>query len=99
MTVAELLNDASRRGVSIWAEGSRLLYRPKDALTPELEAALKANKAEVLAVLEARVAIRAVNQVNSCGPLHVQPAKWVHRDGKAYCPACERFLGYVKGER
>ena len=26
---------------------------------------------------------------------HLNPATWVHRDGKAFCPGCKRFMGYV----
>ena len=32
-----------------------------------------------------------------CGSLHIQPQHWVHRDGRAYCPGCEKFMGYVRG--
>ena len=38
-------------------------------------------------------------QVEGCGSLHIQPQHWLHRGGKASCPACQRFMGYVRGER
>jgi hypothetical protein len=31
----------------------------------------------------------------SCGALHIQSDRWTHRDGKAYCPVCNDFMGYV----
>ena len=53
MSATALLEAAARLGITIWTEGERLLYRPKSALTPELAAKLKANKAELLAALSA----------------------------------------------
>ena len=32
----------------------------------------------------------------ACGALHVQPQHRDHRGGKAYCPNCGRFMGYVR---
>ena len=32
-----------------------------------------------------------------CGSTHIQPQHWVHQDGRAYCPGCGRFVGYVRG--
>jgi len=26
---------------------------------------------------------------------HINPLKWVHRDGKAFCPGCDKFMGRV----
>lgn len=26
---------------------------------------------------------------------HLNPATWIQRDGKAFCPGCKRFMGYV----
>jgi hypothetical protein len=40
----------------------------------------------------------SVSAHSPCGSLHIQPGRWVHRDGKAYCPCCERFMGYVRGQ-
>lgn len=28
--------------------------------------------------------------------LHIKAERWEHRDGKAYCPGCQRFMGYVR---
>ena len=48
---------------------------------------LARRKADVVAHLSAQ----------ACGPLHLQPGIWVHRDGRAYCPGCDKFMGYVRG--
>lgn len=32
----------------------------------------------------------------ACGDLHIHPERWNRRDGMAYCPACERFMGRVQ---
>lgn len=33
---------------------------------------------------------------SNCGPLHVQPGQWEHREGRATCPSCGKFMGYVR---
>jgi hypothetical protein len=44
----------------------------------------------------ARGAESAVQE--DCHTLHIQPQHWVRREGRAYCPGCERFMGYVRGK-
>ena len=31
-----------------------------------------------------------------CSGLHIQPQSWMCHDGKAYCPVCGKFMGYVR---
>ena len=31
-----------------------------------------------------------------CLDLHLQPEMWIYRDGKAYCPLCRVFKGYLR---
>ena len=31
-----------------------------------------------------------------CASLHTQPDSWNHRDGKAFCPKCDKFMGYCR---
>ncbi|MBM0274312.1 amino acid adenylation domain-containing protein [Micromonospora sp. STR1s_6] len=58
-TVQELAADLSRRGVMLWADGDELRVRaPRNALTDELRAALKENKAELLTLVRERAADR-----------------------------------------
>ena len=52
MTPAALWAELRRRKIELRADGDRLLYRPVDAVTPELRAALRECKAELLALLE-----------------------------------------------
>jgi len=29
---------------------------------------------------------------------HLDPTTWIQRDGKAFCPGCKRFMGYLIAE-
>ena len=51
MTPDSLLAELRRRGIELRAAGDRLLYRPEEALDPELRVALRTHKAAVLAGL------------------------------------------------
>ena len=51
MSAAELLLDLGRLGIRLEADGDRLRYSPRSALTPDLANRLKAHKAELLAML------------------------------------------------
>jgi len=53
MRAAELLLDLGRLGIRLEADGERLRYFPRSALTPDLLDRLKAHKADVLALLRA----------------------------------------------
>ena len=56
MTPAALRAELERRGVVLRAVGDRLLYRPIEAIDPELRAALKMHKSAVLAGLRSGIA-------------------------------------------
>jgi hypothetical protein len=43
-------------------------------------------------------ALQPAIEATDCGSVHIQPQRWDHRDGRAYCPGCGRFMGYVRGE-
>ena len=61
MSAAELFLDLGRLGIRLEADGERLRYFPRSALTPDLLDRLKVNKAELLAAIERfeeRAAIR-----------------------------------------
>jgi hypothetical protein len=52
MTVSEVLQEVTRRGIILQAHGSRLrVNAPKGALTPELRDALAAHKGALLPLL------------------------------------------------
>jgi hypothetical protein len=51
MTAAELLIELNRRGIRLEADGDRLRYHPRSAVTPDLEARLKYQKPSLLAAL------------------------------------------------
>ena len=52
MNTAALLSEVTRRGIKLEPDGDALCYTaPKDVLTPELMAELKAHKTELLGIL------------------------------------------------
>ena len=51
MSAAELLLDLGRLGIRLEADGQRLRFHPRSALTPDLLERLKAHKADLLALL------------------------------------------------
>ena len=56
MGARDLLNDLAEAGMTIRADGNRLLIRPAEKLTDDMRQALRAAKAELLAELGARPA-------------------------------------------
>jgi hypothetical protein len=55
--IAMLLAELARRGIQLEAQGARLRYRPRSAMTPELAERVRAHKPGLLAVLQ-----------EACGP-------------------------------
>ena len=51
MSTVELLADLSRLGIRLEADGGRLRYHPRSAVTADLISRLKAHKADLLALL------------------------------------------------
>jgi len=54
MSIASLFSDLAQQGIQLEADGERLRYYPRSALTPGLLARLKAHKAALVAILTAR---------------------------------------------
>jgi hypothetical protein len=55
VTVPQLVKRLSRRGIHLWAEGSRIKYRaPSGALTPEIREAIQQHRDAFLFFLEAQ---------------------------------------------
>jgi hypothetical protein len=52
MTAIDLITELRSRGITLEAHGDRLRYRPAEAVTPELRAALVAHKSKLLSLLE-----------------------------------------------
>jgi hypothetical protein len=48
MSAGALLAELRRRGVEVRARGDQVLYRPRDAVSPELRERLRASKEELL---------------------------------------------------
>ena len=53
MSVIDLMIDLRDRGIQLEADGDRLRYSPKAAMTPELAERVKAHKPELLTILTA----------------------------------------------
>jgi hypothetical protein len=51
MSARTLLEELRERGVELVADGEQLLYRPRNIVTPELAAAIKEHKAEILRIV------------------------------------------------
>ena len=51
MSAAELMTDLARLGIRIEAQGNRLRYSPRSAVTPEIADRMRAYKGELLAIL------------------------------------------------
>ena len=51
MTADALLTEAAQLGITLWAESGAIRFRPKAAMTPQLAAKLRANRAEILLAL------------------------------------------------
>lgn len=51
MTVTQLMADLTRLGIRLEAEGNRLRYWPRSAVTTDLAQRMKARKGELLAIL------------------------------------------------
>jgi len=62
MSAAELLLDLGRLGIRLEADGERLRYCPRSALTPDVLGRLKAHKADLLAILRPAPDLTPVNQ-------------------------------------
>ena len=60
MTAITLLNDLTRLQIQLKADGDRLRYAPRSAVTPALAEQIKAHKGELLEILRNPTAGREV---------------------------------------
>jgi hypothetical protein len=107
MSLAHLLADVARLGITLEARGDRLRYRPRSAVTPELVERLTAHKAELLAMLlptpgmaPASLPTAPAVPVCRCGsttwrdvPIH--GGQSLRRD----CAVCGRFIAFPVWQR
>ena len=99
MTTADrLLSDLRRHGIDLALHGDRIRYRPKDALTPALKAAITEHRSELLLLLaleNPQVRWRADVMRPLIPPTGRIPTVFVHQlesvpDG--YCLSCGELL-------
>jgi len=105
MSAAELLADLDRLGVRLEADGDRLRYHPRSALTGELVARLKAHKGDLLAMLrpvshEAQPRPVATSDSDTKPVCRCGSTTWrdvpIH-DGQSIrrdCGRCGKFMGF-----
>jgi len=108
MSPAELLMDLGRLGIRLEADGERLRYHPRSALTPDLMVRLKAHKPALLAMLRPTPAagpalpvatrdatVKSAKPVCRCGSRTWRDVPV--RGGKSVrrdCGRCGRFLDF-----
>ena len=99
MNSAEVLRQLLERGVVLVADGERLRFRPREAVTPDLRAALVEHKADLLRLLdaeEAGVRWRAEmmrSQLRPNGPIPFLVARRDLDDTPEQCLSCGDPLG------
>lgn len=87
MTLSALLCACATAGISLWIEGDSIRYRgPAAAITPELTAGIRANKADLLYALNERAGImehdggldrataELLAEIETLGPAHPDAA-------------------------
>ena len=86
MTATEIIRDLRRRGVELQAQGDRLRFRPKEAVTPDLLALLVQYKPKILAALSSKARVRGRDETVEAGEAEVC---WHCGGGKACrCALC-----------
>jgi putative DNA primase/helicase len=79
------INQSRGRGAKSRTEGRKEWRAEQDRANP------------VNPVKPVKDAVASESPPEACGHLHMTPDRWVHRDGSAYCPQCDRFMGRVGG--
>ncbi len=103
MDTTEVLERLSARGVVLVADGQRLRFRPREAVTPDLRAALVEHKAELLRLLgaeqeEIRWRAEAMRlQLRPTGPIPFLVARRPLTDAPGRCLSCGDVL--IEGRR
>ena len=88
MNAESLLTCIQKRGVHLAViDGKLEVDAPQGVLTPGLVGQVRKHKKEL---------IEHIRRDGRCGAIHISPAQWAHRRGPAYCPRCDRFMGYLK---
>ena len=107
MSATELLSDLGLLGIRLEADGERLRYHPRSALTLDLVERLKAHKAELLTLLRPMPDVALVRKAS--GDALAKPTKPVCRCGattwrdvpihggqsvRRDCGRCGRFIDF-----
>lgn len=80
--VAELLAELDALGIQLEADGDRLRFRPREKITADLSARMKAHKGELLALLATRADLgrRIAEQLAQLVPYRTADDRrgWIH---------------------
>lgn len=74
MSAAQLMVDLTQLGIHIMADGDRLRYLPRSAVTPDLAARIKSHKDVMLEILHQNPEISALDMIES---LRAAAIQWV----------------------
>ncbi len=90
VSVNQLISELAQRGIRIEANGDRLRYSPRSAVTLGLADRMKAHKSELLAMLRSRS-----TDLGSCTACGAKLLEIPTFDGflNLECPACDRCFG------
>ena len=69
MPAREILDALRKGGIEVVAEGDRLRFRPRSAVSPELQVAMAEHKFELLRLLETEAASTVCGSVRTPVPL------------------------------
>jgi hypothetical protein len=79
-SAAELLAEVDALGIDLEAQGDRLRFRPREAVTPDLALRIKGLKANLLAALAIREAANRLRKVAAAWPADWRE-RWEERAG------------------
>ena len=99
-----LIDEFTAKGIGLYLDRGELKAMYLDGLLDERDlTTIRSHKQAIVAHLarqdtcsrsEPQIkALVAKEAAAGCGALHIQPEKWIQRDGKGYCPRCGRFKG------
>ena len=86
MTATEIIRDLRSLGVELQAQGDRLRFRPKDAVTPDLLALLVQYKPDILAALSTKARIRGRDETVETAA--AETCRHCHGERTCCCAIC-----------
>jgi hypothetical protein len=95
MTPRQIIDWAAARGLLLSVNGDNLrIEYASESIDPGILRNLTRNKC---AILEELSQGEQVTRQFDCSGFHIKPELWTRRDGIAYCPRCQRYMGRIRG--